>query len=319
LTIAVIGEVLVDLVWRTDADHLTPHPGGSPANVAVGLHRLGRAATLMSTWGDDAPGALVGSHLATTGVPVHRLPSASGRTTVALAYVDADTGSATYDFLTAWDPVALALGPDVTLLHTGSLASVVEPGATRVFEACRQLHGTPGHAVAVDLNVRPAVLADRTAYLAAVTRLAQVTDVLKASDEDLAWLYPDLSPQAAARTLLGLGPSLVVVTQGPSGAFATTADSHVTVPAPAIDVVDTIGAGDSFQASLLDALQGPDGVRIPTAPHELREVLRRCVTAGALACARSGAQPPTRDEIDTVVHVQEQRAALPGRTAPCRP
>ncbi|MEH0579242.1 PfkB family carbohydrate kinase [Streptomyces sp. NBC_00377] len=104
MTIAVTGEVLVDLVWRTGADHLTPHPGGSPANVAVGLHRLGRTATSMSCWGDDAPGALIGAHLATTGVPVHRLPSASRRTTVALAYVDTATGAATYDFLAAGTP-----------------------------------------------------------------------------------------------------------------------------------------------------------------------------------------------------------------------
>jgi fructokinase len=301
MTIAVIGEVLVDLVWPTGAGHLTPHPGGSPANVALGLHRLGRPVTLTTSWGDDPPGAMIASHLAATGVPVHRLRSASGRSTVALAYVDTDNGSATYDFLTAWDPAQIPLDPDVTLLHTGSLAAVVAPGATQVLDACRRLHGRPECAVAVDLNVRPAALPDRAAYRAAITRLAEVADVVKASDEDLNWIYPALPPHAAARTLLALGPRLVVVTQGPHGATAFTADHHITVAAPKVKVIDTIGAGDAFQASLLDSVLKPDGVHIPTTADELRATLRRCATAGALACSRVGAQPPTRHEIDSAL------------------
>ncbi len=301
MTIAVIGEVLVDLVWPTGTDRLTPHAGGSPANVALGLHRLGRPVTLATCWGDDPPGTLISAHLAATGVPVRRLRSASGRSTVALAYVDAANGSATYDFLPAWDPTDIPLDPDVTLLHTGSLATVLAPGAEQVLAACRQLHGRPGRGVAVDLNVRPAALPDRTAYRAAVTRLARTADVVKASDEDLTWLYPDLTPHAAARTLLDLGPRLVVVTQGPDGATAITADHHITVPAPTVNVVDTIGAGDAFQAALLDSLLTRDGVHIPTTPDALRAALRRCAVAGALACSRAGAQPPTAHEIDSVL------------------
>ncbi|MFJ1971165.1 PfkB family carbohydrate kinase [Streptomyces sp. NPDC087903] len=128
-----------------------------------------------------------------------------------------------------------------------------------------------------------------------------------------------MSPQAAARTLLGLGPRLVVVTRGANGAFAITADCHVTVPAPQIELVDTIGAGDAFQACLLDSLEGPDGVRIPTDPEELTRILRRCATAGALACTRAGAQPPTRDEIDPAVSEPAHRAVHPGHSAPCLP
>jgi fructokinase len=138
--------------------------------VALGLHLLGRPVTLSSCWGDDPPGALIGAHLAATGVPVRRLRGLSRRSTVALAYVDTATGSADYDFLTAWDPAHIPLDPGVTLLHTGSLAAVVDPGTAQVLDACRQLHGRPGCAVALDLNVRPAVQPDRNAYRTAITR-----------------------------------------------------------------------------------------------------------------------------------------------------
>ena len=300
MTALIIGEALVDVVWPAGGMRLTPHPGGSPANVAVGLRRLGRQVTLMTCWGDDPPGELVRVHLDATGVEVHRLPSDSDRTTIALAYLDQTTGGARYDFLPTWDPIQIPIDPSTTLLHTGSLAAVVEPGASRVAAACRDLRNRGG-TVSVDLNVRPAVLPDRDAYRKQASRLAEVADVVKASDEDLAWLYPGLHPQAAARSLLDLGPSLVVVTRGADGAFAMTTDHHVTATAPQVDVADTIGAGDAFQAALLDSLMGPGGIHLPATPEELMTQLRRCTVAGALACTRRGAQPPTREEIEATL------------------
>ncbi|MEU1164673.1 carbohydrate kinase [Streptomyces sp. NPDC005921] len=298
MTTVVIGEVLVDLAWHTGTAHIVPHPGGSPANVAVGLHRLGHPATLMTCWGDDPPGDLVRAHLDSIDVRVHRLPSASGRTTIALAYLDDATGSARYDFLAAWDPQDIHLSEQAMLIHTGSLAAVVEPGATRIVETCRAHRARPGRSVSVDLNVRPAVLPDRDAYRTRAELLVATADLVKASDEDLAWLYPGLTPEAAAQTLLALGPRLAVITRGAQGATALTAEHQVTVPAPPTHVVDTIGAGDAFQACLLDTLLQPDGtIRLPATPAELEAVLRRCVIAGALTCARAGAQPPTGEEI----------------------
>jgi len=329
MTTAVIGEVLVDLVWRTGSQSIVPIPGGSPANVAVGLHRLGHPALLMTTWGDDPPGVLVREYLDGTGVDFTRADSESGRTTLALAYVDPETGAADYDFLAAWDPAALDVPDEVDLLHTGSLAVVVRPGAERVLEACRRMRHRPGAAVAVDLNVRPGVQPDRAAYRKAVEELLAVTDVVKASDEDLTWLYPDRSPERSARELLALGPRLLVLTRGGAGAtgFAALGGSgadgtdgtdggggadrpsavvgeivEVSVPAPEVDVADTIGAGDAFQSSLLDGLASgePGGtrrVRLPADRAELAELLRTCVIAGALACRRPGAQPPTAGEI----------------------
>lgn len=299
MTIAVVGEVLVDLVWPIGTDRIIPHPGGSPANVAIGLHRLDRQVTLLSCWGDDPPGALIDSYLAVTGVSVRRLPSASRRSTVAHAYLDPSTGSATYDFLTAWDPIEITLPAETTLLHTGSLAAVIEPGATPILKTCRALRKRPGCAVSIDLNVRPAALPDRETYRARIERLVREADIVKASDEDLAWLHPKLDPEDAARAQLTLGPKLVVLTHGPRGATAMTAEHEITVPAPQVQIADTIGAGDAFQAALLDALVQPDTrIHIPTTTTELASVLRRCVNAGAIACTRHGAQPPTCEQIN---------------------
>ncbi|MDX3645784.1 carbohydrate kinase [Streptomyces sp. MB09-02B] len=305
----VIGESLVDLVWHTGADVIRPLPGGSPANVAIGLHRLGHPVTLITSWGDDLPGTLVSRHLSVTGLDVLRVPAASGRTTVAVAYVDSATGSATYDFLAAWDPAHIPIGPDTVVLHTGSLAVVVEPGATQVLRACEQLHGRPGRVVAADLNVRPAVQPDRAAYRVAVERLAGVADVVKASDEDLAWLWPEHDPAESARALLGHGPRLVVLTRGPQGAVGFSADAEVSVAAPRTSVIDTIGAGDAFQSALLASLLGPhpdgtDAAHVPTGGQEVERVLRQCVMAGALATTRAGAQPPTLDELRTASFVR---------------
>lgn len=292
--VTVVGEVLVDLLWRSGERGVTPLPGGSPANVAVGLRRLGRPTTLVTTWGEDPPGELVRDHLTATGIDVVRAASPAGRTTLAMAYVDRE-GSASYDFLASWDPEHLAVPPDTSVLHTGSLATVIEPGASRVLELCRDLHALPGRTVVADLNVRPAVQPDRLAYRKACLRLAGVTDVVKASDVDLSWLFPRLDPAEAARVLLAEGPRLAVVTLGAEGAMAITRDTVVRVAAPRVAVADTIGAGDAFQAALLDSVAASG---VPAASERLSEVLTRCVTAAAINCTRVGADPPTRAELD---------------------
>ncbi|WP_405483421.1 PfkB family carbohydrate kinase [Streptomyces sp. NBC_00009] len=309
MTALVIGEVLVDLVWRAGAEAIVPLAGGSPANVAVGLHRLERPVRLATTWGDDVPGELVEAHLAATGLPIDRAATASGRTTLALAYVDKESGAATYDFLAAWDPIRFDIPPEVTLLHTGSLAIVVEPGAFQVREAARTVRSRPGGAVAVDLNVRPSAQPDRDTYLCAVHAMVGDADVLKASDEDLTWLYPESTPEEAARALLKRGPRLVVVTSGSAGAYGVIDGAEARCPAPAVDVVDTIGAGDSFQAALLAALLQPQPngtytVVLPTDENGLASVLRQAVTAGALACQQAGAQPPTRARLEAALTAQ---------------
>ncbi|WP_240796560.1 carbohydrate kinase [Streptomyces sp. RFCAC02] len=288
--VTVVGEVLVDLLWRAGETELRAVPGGSPANVAVGLHRLGRPVTLLTAWGDDAPGVVVAEHLAGIGVDVRRVPSGTDRTLLALAHLDGD-GGATYDFLGGWDPRELSVPGDTAVLHTGSLAVVVQPGADRVRELCRTLR-RGGTTVVADLNVRPAVQPDRDAYRAACRDLAGSADVLKASEEDLAWLFPGLAPADAARELLAEGPRLVAVTLGAEGAIGVTAADEVRVAAPRVRVVDTVGAGDTFQAALLDAVAEQGGP--PRGPEALTAVLTRCARAAAITCTRPGADPPTR-------------------------
>ncbi|MGP3966157.1 carbohydrate kinase family protein [Streptomyces sp. 6N223] len=292
--VTVVGEALVDLLWRTGEREVRAVPGGSPANVAVGLHRLDRPVTLVTAWGDDVPGALVSGHLADAGLTVTRAKTTPpGRTIVALAYLDRD-GGARYDFLADWDPLDLPVPEDTAVLHTGSLAVVIEPGASRVLELCREQRRL-GRTVVADLNVRPAVQPDRDAYLATARSLAGAVDVLKSSDEDLAWLLPGLSAPDAARELLAEGPPLVVVTLGAEGALAVTAEGGVRVGAPDVAVADTVGAGDSFQSALLDAIAGHGGP--PTGQEELAATLARCAAAAALTCTRVGADPPTRTEL----------------------
>ncbi|MEU5715892.1 PfkB family carbohydrate kinase [Streptomyces sp. NPDC020403] len=295
--VLVVGEVLVDLVWRRGGGDVAVRAGGSPVNVALGLHRLGRPVHAVTCWGDDVPGEVIEDYLARTGLPVERAPSASGRSTVALAQVDEETGGARYDFLAAWDPLELAVPADTVMLHTGSLAIAVEPGASRVREAARTVRGQGG-TVAVDLNVRPSVLPDRDAYRTAVGQAAAVADVVKASEEDLAWLWPDRSPRRSARALLALGPRLAVVTLGAEGSYGVTADAEAHATAPRVDVTDTIGAGDAFQSALLDGLLDTGHrVSLPQGQDALARLLYRASTAGALACTASGAQPPYRDAL----------------------
>jgi fructokinase len=299
----VVGESLVDLIWHAGAKTPQAVAGGSPANVALGLHRLGHDVTLLTCWGDNPAGDLVGRHLDATGMRVVRAPSESGRTTLAFAWIDARTGAAEYEFMPAWDPIELTIDDGAVLLHTGSLAAVVEPGADRVLAACADVRLRANTAVAIDLNVRPAVQPDRRRYRTAIESLLRVADVVKASDEDLAWLWPGCDVVKTSRGLLDHGPRLVVLTRGAQGAVAHTADATVAVRAPRVRVVDTIGAGDSFHAALLSGLVGTgvSPVRIPSSVRELEDLLRRAVVAGALATTRIGAQPPTLVELTAVV------------------
>ncbi|MFJ3106781.1 carbohydrate kinase [Streptomyces sp. NPDC086835] len=294
--VTVVGEVLVDMLWRLgEQPRLTP--GGSPANVAVGLKRLGRPASLVTAWVNDPPGQIVNAHLRSTGVDIVRVPSASLRTPLAVAYVD-ENGSASYEFLATWDPHILPLPADTAILHTGSLAVVVEPGASYVLKLCREVRAQGRTLVVADLNVRPAVQPDRIVYREMALTLATATDVIKASDEDLAWLFPNMQPIDAARALLAKGPRLVVVTQGRHGALALTSNGDVHIPAPQVQVADTVGAGDAFQAALLDCLADAG---IPTAPARLTQVLSRCAMAAALNCTRIGSSPPTQQELQSAL------------------
>ncbi|MGI8522380.1 MAG: PfkB family carbohydrate kinase [Nocardioides sp.] len=290
----VVGESLVDLVHRDGTTH--EHPGGSAANVAVALARLGRPVRLATAWADDAYGGLLARHLTQSAVGVVGDPVALDHTATALAEVGED-GSASYTFNVTWRLNPL---PDQSpvVVHACSLAAVVEPGAGAVRELLERLR--PEATVSYDVNARPAVTGAGPDVVAAVERVVALADLVKASDEDLAILWPDRSWQDAAAALLDRGPSAVVVTRGDHGATWVGRDGSVTVAAEPVAVADTIGAGDTFGAAMIDALWGRGllGGRLPTLDERAaRSVLEHATRAAAINVSRPGAEPPYRHEL----------------------
>ena len=303
--VLVVGEALVDVV--PDADGRPQDlPGGSPANVAIALGRLGRDVRLVTLLGDDARGAAVRAWLEASGVTVLAAPTASGRTSSAAVTLD-DTGAASYDFDLDWH---LDEVPDEAcdVLHVGSIATVLEPGADVVLEAVRSRRGKA--LVSLDPNARPAVTPDRAEPVRRVEELVTLSDLVKVSDEDLAWLHPESDPVATAARWASAGPGLVVVTRGGAGAVAVRHDgTTLEVPGVPVVVADTVGAGDTFSGVLVDALLGLD-VRSGAALRALsdRDVLGAVSTAAigaAVNVSRPGANPPSRAELDRALGAGE--------------
>ena len=299
--VLVVGEALVDVVHRADGS-VTEHPGGSPANVALGLARLGRGVDLLTWLGRDERGRRVREHLAASGAAV--VPGSDGarHTSTAVARLAPD-GGATYDFDVTWQvPERWASPPRPPLaVHTGSIAAVLAPGADDVAHIL-EAHRTSA-TVTYDPNLRPSLMppAERTAPV--VERIVALADVVKVSDEDLAWLGPD--PLDRAARWAGAGPALVVVTRGREGATAlTSTGGRIDVPPFPVRVADTVGAGDAFMAALIDGLWtagllGPE--RRPALREAddatLRRVLERCALVAGITVSRPGADPPTSAEV----------------------
>jgi fructokinase len=183
-------------------------------------------------------------------------------------------------------------------LHVGTLALAIDPTAT-AFEALLEREAGR-RAIVLDPNVRPPVFGDRASYRERFERLAKLATVVKMSDGDAAWIYPDAGPEEAMQHVLELGPQLVAVTLGPDGAIAATPDARARVAAVPVEVVDTVGAGDVFGAALLATLVEQDALN-PEAPLDnegLERALSFATTAAAITCTHTGAVPPSRAEID---------------------
>ncbi len=299
----VIGEALVDVVVHPDGT-TDRHPGGSPANVAVGLARLGRGVDLLTWIGDDPDGAVVRDHVAASGVHLAAGSDGATRTSVATARLD-PAGTATYVFDLAWDlPPNLAPDTAPLVVHTGSIATVLPPGAEAV---ARQLdRHRPTSTLTYDPNLRPSIIGPVGPARRTVEHLVTMCDVVKVSDEDLAWLLPGDDPAAVATRWASSGPGLVVVTLGGAGALAVTAaGAQVRVAAPPVVVADTVGAGDSFMAGLVDGLWsagllGADrrAALGTAAAATVEQILARCTQVAAITVSRPGADPPTVAELD---------------------
>ncbi len=300
--VLVVGEALVDIVERADGTR-AEHPGGSPANVALGLARLGRGASLLTRIGTDPRGTGIRDHLEASGVRLVDGSVTQERTSTALAHVD-EYGIATYEFDLDW---RLASPPDLAgydALHTGSIAAFLAPGGDDVVRLVEQASGRV--VVTYDPNARPVLMGDAASARARVERVVALADLVKVSDEDLAWLAPDEDPVDVATAWRSTGPGIVVVTQGGAGAFAVTKSGRVEVTAPPILVVDTVGAGDSFMSALIDHLASAGLVGTGTheaiaamAAADVEAMLRHAVRVAAITCSRAGANPPTRAELDS--------------------
>ncbi|MDQ4092893.1 MAG: carbohydrate kinase, partial [Actinomycetota bacterium] len=255
----VVGEALVDLVGQRGGRTFVAHPGGSPANVALGLARLGVPVTLMTRLGSDGLGEMIFEHLRASGVRVNGGPARGMGMSTSLAIATLAAGVASYDFRIEWDMPALAPLPiETRCLHTGSLATALAPGNANVIELVERERTRGRVTISYDPNVRPALLGDAARARTGIERLVALSDVVKVSDEDLRWLYPDQPDELVAQNWLGLGPALVVVTRGAMGVYAVSASLELFRPAVPIDLVDTVGAGDSFTSGLLEALHRAD-------------------------------------------------------------
>ena len=300
-----IGEALVDVVRGRDGS-VEEHPGGSPANIALGLARLGRPVELLTWIGKDPRGHAIREHLEASGVSLAAGSDGATSTSVAIATLD-ETGGATYTFELDWQVPTEQLTDfgDVLVVHSSTIGAALEPGASSVLRILTEARVDA--TITYDPNIRPAILGDRDDARDLVERLVILSDVVKVSDEDLEWLEPGVDPREVARRWASLGPAVVVVTRGGEGALAVTAGGvEVSVEAPRVQVADTVGAGDSFMSGLIDGLWSAG---LLGASHRialggvdaevLRPVLERCVQIAAITVSRPGANPPTAAELDT--------------------
>lgn len=305
-TVGVIGEALVDVIPVDDGDTLRAHPGGSPSNVAVALARLGVDTRFLGRTSTDRWGVLLREHLTGQGVVVD---GAVGSEPSAIAFVDVGVdGTASYRFL--WDGTAdrhlgaadLALALErVDAVHVGSVACVLDPGADAIAEVIAPIEEQ--RVVSFDPNVRPALAGDADVARARWLELADHAHVIKTSDEDLSFLFPDHDIERAAWELLdGAQTQFVVVTEGAAGARAFTPRFEVPVPSqPQGDVVDTVGAGDTFMAGLLVGLAERDLLTVAALKRldvsAAREVGTFAARAAGAVVTRAGADPPHRGDL----------------------
>ncbi|WP_028644825.1 carbohydrate kinase family protein [Nocardioides sp. URHA0020] len=289
--VLVVGESLIDIVHAADGS-TREYAGGSAANVAVALARLGRPVRFVTAWGDDARGQVLADHLEAAGVRLASEPHALARTATAAATIGAD-GAASYVFDLDWRIHEVAPGAPA-FVHLCSLGAVLEPGADQVLELVSGLRA--GATVSYDINARPAITGTGPELVARVERMVGIADLVKASDEDLASLYPGHDLEEAAAHLLTLGPTAVVVTRGGDGATWVGTGGTVEVASLPVEVADTIGAGDTFGAAVIDALwdRGPLAA---LSREEIADVLAFAARAAAVTVSRPGADPPYRAEL----------------------
>ena len=300
--IVVCGEALIDMVTTGDSTR-RPTPGGGPFNTARALARLEGPAAFLGHFSTDEFGRMLADQLAADGASLALATFGPEPTMIAVANIGGD-GLAEYEFLIqgtsapnlTLDMIPAELPVEVKAVHLGTLGLGLEPMASSLAALVRREHGR--RLVMLDPNIRPVLTTDPQ-YRPRLDSLISQSTIVKASDADLDWLFQGLDRMAAARALLARGPKMVVVTLGAKGAVGMTASAEVRVPAPAVRVVDTIGAGDAFGAALLAWLHdhGRLSRDLRLDREELRAALEFACLVASITCTRPGADPPRRAEL----------------------
>jgi fructokinase len=308
--VAVAGEALVDFVPAGADGVFRAAPGGSPANVAVGLARQEVPTRLLARIADDLLGHRLRAHLDGNGVDLSFAVRAAEPTSLAIVAVGRD-GVVEYDFRVdgtadwQWADYELtrALDGEVVALHSGSIALTMPPGA----DVLQRLLAGAGDdlTISYDPNCRPLLMGSPDAVRGRVESLVGLADVVKASADDLAWLLPGRAPEQVAESWLARGPALVVITLGPAGLVAATRQAGVVRrPGRAVEVVDTVGAGDACMAALLAGLHRRDLLGASRRPAlqamdapTVGALADEAILAAAITCTRPGADPPTAAEL----------------------
>jgi fructokinase len=301
-TIVVTGEALIDLVLARDGS-LDGHPGGGPYNVARTIGRLEQPVRYLGRISTDGFGRRLLLELEAAGVDLDSVIATDAPTTLALAELDA-AGAARYHFyedgtsapgLTV-EAASAAVPEQLAIFYLGTLGLVFEPMASALEALVARLGDDT--LVALDPNCRPTMIADPAAFRGRLARLLARTDVLKASEEDLDWIDPGSDPVAAARSLLAQDGAVALVTRGGDGAVVVTPERAIEVRSPAVEVVDTIGAGDAFMGGFLAdwrsrGLGRSDLRRL----DELERAAMLACRVAAITCSRAGADPPRLTEL----------------------
>ena len=302
MSIWVCGEVLIDLIPGADGVRV-PHVGGGPANTAKALARLGHDVQFIDGISTDEYGVAARKELLDDEVKLDLALTSDKPTCLAIVSLDANggasyefkiDGTATFDFDLNWLPDPSRYKPQV--LHIGTLVTVIQPAADVLYDWAMQV--AEFAPIAFDPNIRPSVMGDHDLYEAAVEKWAALSSVIKVSDDDMAWLYPGQKYEDVARRWLNDGAALVVVTRGSNGIIGFTADGAVEVDGAKITVADTVGAGDTVGAIIVEAMI-EKGIMALTG-DVLKATLHRAAVAAGITCSRKGAQPPYKHELKNV-------------------
>jgi fructokinase len=294
----VCGEVLIDLI--PDGTERKAVVGGGPANTAKALAKLGIDAQFIDGISTDKYGQMALKQLHKDGVLLDFVKFSDKPTCLAIVSLNKDggasyefviEGTATFDFSPLWLPEPSVNKP--SLLHIGTLVTAIEPAASVLFEWAEKVAKVSP--VVFDPNIRPAVMSDRAEYVKQVERWVSISSAVKVSDDDIYWLYPGVELDKVANKWLSMGPELAVVTFGDKGLTGYRKNEKVEVDAKKVVVADTVGAGDTVGAILVEAII-EDGLDKLTGDR-LAVMLNRAAKAAAITVSRTGALPPSKAEI----------------------